>query len=199
MTTTASMPPIRMAIRTASCRTIRRRRCWSRAPTTTSAIAAGAGRGAEVERRVASGRSFKDIAKSATAVVLLAALGSLTAWQWPNIVGVYRTVTAPKPEAARVEQPKQGPRKITDRHRASERKLEARCSRRRWAPLRLRRRLRRRSPRRSCFTRRTRTTRKASAMSGRRSGAPSACPLDPISRRKSRSAPTSKSPTASSP
>ncbi len=70
----------------------------------------------EVERRVASGRSFKDIAKAATAVVLLAALGSLTAWQWPNIVGVYRSVTAPKPEAARVEQPKQGPRKITDRH-----------------------------------------------------------------------------------
>jgi hypothetical protein len=71
----------------------------------------------DVARRVSPGFDFKKIAKSAAAIVLLAGLGSVTAWQWPNIVGVYHSVTAPKPEVAKVEQPKQqAPRKITDRH-----------------------------------------------------------------------------------
>jgi len=48
----------------------------------------------------APGRSFRDLMKIAVAVLILAGIGGLMAWQWPNMVALYRYVRAPSTEVA---------------------------------------------------------------------------------------------------
>jgi len=57
------------------------------------------------------------ILKLAANVVVLAALGALLGWQWPNITSLYRSMRAPNAELASAPQPPpaSGPRKITER------------------------------------------------------------------------------------
>jgi hypothetical protein len=60
-------------------------------------------------------RSFRDLIKIAVAVLILAGIGGLTIWQWPNMVALYRYVRAPSTEVA-VEAPTAPTRqKIPDR------------------------------------------------------------------------------------
>jgi hypothetical protein len=69
-------------------------------------------------RRKASGRSIKELVKTAALLLILAGLGSLGAWQWPNIQLLYRAMTSPSTPAKQVAQdtgqPKR-PAKIPDR------------------------------------------------------------------------------------
>jgi hypothetical protein len=69
----------------------------------------------EEDERHAPRRSFRDLIKIAVAVLILAGIGGLAVWQWPNMVALYRYVRAPSTEAA-VEAPATPTRqKIPDR------------------------------------------------------------------------------------
>jgi hypothetical protein len=78
-----------------------------------------AARGAAIERGRSPGRGLGGILKIMANVVVLAALGALLGWQWPNITSLYRSVRAPHAELAGAPQPPaqspSGPRKITER------------------------------------------------------------------------------------
>jgi hypothetical protein len=66
----------------------------------------------------ASRRSFADIARIAVTLLVLAGLGGVIVWQWPNMASLYRTTRAPAPtiEVAGDAQPIRTPSaKITDR------------------------------------------------------------------------------------
>jgi len=76
------------------------------------------GRGAAVEREAAPRRSLRDAVKIIANIVILALLGALLGWQWPNIVSIYRSIRAPTTEVARApvsQAPQSTPRKTTDR------------------------------------------------------------------------------------
>jgi hypothetical protein len=80
-------------------------------------LAANARQGAALERERAGRRSFRDAIRTAAVIVILAGVGSVTAWQWQNITAFYRSMStpAPAPEVARVEPAQKKERKITDR------------------------------------------------------------------------------------
>lgn len=66
----------------------------------------------------ASRRSFADIARIAVTLLVLAGLGGVIVWQWPNMASLYRTARAPAPiiEVAGDSQPIRTPSaKINDR------------------------------------------------------------------------------------
>jgi hypothetical protein len=75
------------------------------------------GQGVAVER--ASRRSFGDIARIALTLLVLAGLGGVIVWQWPNMASLYRSARAPAPppiDVAGDSQPtKTRSTKITDR------------------------------------------------------------------------------------
>ena len=168
-----------------------------------SATAAGQGaagrrghgaRLAAVDRRVRPDRARRSL--------ILAGLGGVIVWQWPNMASLYRSArtSAPTTRSRTIRrQPKAAaPRSPTGWTRAAARPPPRRSRSPRSPP---RRRAPPRPPppwrRRSCSTRKTRPIRRASASSARRSGAPSASRPGPASRKRLRSAPTSRSPTAS--
>jgi hypothetical protein len=65
-----------------------------------------------------SRRSFGDIARTALMLVILAGLGGVIVWQWPNMAALYRSARAPAPttEVARDAQPTTTrSTKVTDR------------------------------------------------------------------------------------
>lgn len=59
---------------------------------------AGGGRHGAVLQR-ASRRSFGDIARIALTLLILAVLGGVIVWQWPNVASLYRTARAPAPSS----------------------------------------------------------------------------------------------------
>ncbi len=66
----------------------------------------------------ASRRSFADMARIAVTLLVLASLGGVIVWQWPNMASLYRTTRAPAPiiEVAGDSQPIRTPStKITER------------------------------------------------------------------------------------
>jgi hypothetical protein len=72
--------------------------------------------GAALER--ASRRSFGDIVRIALTLLVLAGLGGVIVWQWPNVASLYRSARAPAPPPQVVvdSQPsKSQPKKIPDR------------------------------------------------------------------------------------
>jgi hypothetical protein len=75
------------------------------------------GQGAAMER--ASRRSFGDMARIALTLLVLAGLGGVIVWQWPNMASLYRSARAPAPppiEIAGDSQPtKTRSNKINDR------------------------------------------------------------------------------------
>jgi hypothetical protein len=77
-----------------------------------------AGSGATIERGRPS-RNLGGILKITANVVVLAALGALLGWQWPNITSLYSSMRTPNAELAGAPQPSSqppsGPRKITER------------------------------------------------------------------------------------
>jgi hypothetical protein len=81
-----------------------------------SAAKARAGFG--MERRVRPRWSVREIVKTAALLLILAAIGSLAAWQWPNVKLLYEALRSPTPAATQVaggaEQPKRAT-KIPDR------------------------------------------------------------------------------------
>jgi len=69
---------------------------------------------AEVERPSTPARSYGDMIRIATAVVIVGGIGSLLIWQWPNMVAIYDMLWAPPVEVAPINQPTSKP-KIPDR------------------------------------------------------------------------------------
>jgi hypothetical protein len=74
-------------------------------------------RGEEAPRTERGARPLRSLARAirlALILIVCAGLGSLLAWQWPNLAAVYRYVRAPAPQVAQDVTPTQKP-KIPDR------------------------------------------------------------------------------------
>jgi hypothetical protein len=52
----------------------------------------------EIERAPIPRRNYADLIRVAIAVVIVAGIGSLLIWQWPNIAAIYSTLWAPAPQ-----------------------------------------------------------------------------------------------------
>jgi hypothetical protein len=71
---------------------------------------------AKAEHVIAPRRGLREVFRVATYVVLLAAVGAVLGWQWPNIAMLYQSVRTPTTEVASAPKPApSAPKRITDR------------------------------------------------------------------------------------
>jgi hypothetical protein len=69
----------------------------------------------EVEREQIPRRSYADLIRIAVAVVIVAGIGSLLIWQWPNMAAIYSMLWAPPAEVVNANPPPSTKPKISDR------------------------------------------------------------------------------------
>jgi hypothetical protein len=69
----------------------------------------------EVERESAPRRSYGELIRIAIAVAIVAGIGSLLIWQWPNMTAIYSMLWAPPAEVVPVNPPPSTKPKIADR------------------------------------------------------------------------------------
>jgi hypothetical protein len=70
---------------------------------------------AEVEREQIPRRSYGDLIRIAVAVAIVAGIGGLLLWQWPNMAAIYSALWAPPPAEVVKDNPPAAKPKITDR------------------------------------------------------------------------------------